>query len=130
MKFTIHKVYTIILAILSFPTLISAAPPIDPHSPTVKHDWTFKLYQKHHCTGKPAEFAGVGSSKCHSNLPSEAAKRFFKGHIDPACIVNLYSDDHCGHDHRLDDIRSNIDDNCKKVSGKKKDIQSFDVTCS
>jgi hypothetical protein len=130
MKFTIPKIYTLILAAISFPALISAAPPINPRSPMVKHDWAFKLYQKHHCTGKSAEVAGVGSSKCNSKLPNGASKGFFKGHVDPACIVNLYSDDHCGHDHRLDDIRSNIDDKCKKVPGKKKRLKSFDVTCS
>ena len=61
----------------------------------------------------------------------EGAKSYFRGHVDPACIVNLYGDGHCGRDQGLDDIRSNIDDKCKEVLGqKKKRVKSFDVICS
>lgn len=131
MKLDTPGLFTIILATLSFPTLVSTAPPINPSSPKPKHDWAFKLYHSNRCTGKAVEFTGIGSSGCRSDLPNGGAKGYFRGHIDPACIVNLYKDDHCGRDQRLDDIRSNIDDKCKKIPGKKKKrVKSFDVICS
>jgi hypothetical protein len=91
---------------------------MNPNSPRVKHDWAFKIYQDKHCTGKSTEFAGIGSSTCHSSVSNRGAKGFFKGQIQSACSVNLYQDDHCGHGNKLDGIRSNIDDKCRRVSGR------------
>lgn len=130
MKLNTFKIYTLILAALSFPTLVSSAPPINPNSPKAKHDWAFKLYQNSHCTGRSAEYTGIGSLACHSGIQNGGAKGFFKGHIDSACTVSLYKDDRCGRGNKVDEIHSNIDDKCKKASRWKKRIMSFDVTCS
>ncbi|KAJ5437851.1 uncharacterized protein N7458_008849 [Penicillium daleae] len=130
MKLNTYEICTIILAALTFPTFVTSAPPTNPNSPKVKHDWAIKLYENQQCTGKSAEFAGMGSSGCRRNIPNGGTKGFFKGHIDSTSSVNLYGDDHCGHGYKVDAIHSNIDDKCKKIRGKKKHIKSFDITCS